>query len=105
SSTTGSGTVASVVENAMPSLVTISTMTVEEMQSFFGGAQQYEVEGAGTGVIVGQNDSELLIATNNHVVNGATSLSVGFIDETTVEAQIKGTDASSDLAVVSVNLS
>lgn len=105
SSTTGSGTVASVVENAMPSLVTISTMTVEEMQSFFGGTQQYEVEGAGTGVIVGQNDSELLIATNNHVVNGATSLSVGFIDETTVEAQIKGTDASSDLAVVSVNLS
>ena len=105
SNTTGSGTVASVVENAMPSLVTISTMTVEEMQSFFGGTQQYEVEGAGTGVIVGQNDSELLIATNNHVVNGATSLSVGFIDETTVEAQIKGTDASSDLAVVSVNLS
>ena len=105
SSTTGSGTVASVVENAMPSLVTISTMSVEEMQSFFGGTQQYEVEGAGTGVIVGQNDSELLIATNNHVVNGATSLSVGFINETTVEAQIKGTDASSDLAVVSVNLS
>ena len=51
----------------MPSLVTISTMSVEEMQSFFGGTQQYEVEGAGTGVIVGQNDTELLIATNNHV--------------------------------------
>ena len=100
-----SGTVKEVTANAMPSLVTISTMSVEEMQSFFGGTQQYEVEGAGTGVIVGQNDTELLIATNNHVIEGATSLSVGFIDETSVEGQIKGTDASNDLAVVSVNLS
>lgn len=106
SADTGSaGSVKEVAKNAMPSLVTISTMSVEEMQSFFGGTQQYEVEGAGTGVIVGQNDSELLIATNNHVVQGAQSLSVGFIDETSVEGQIKGTDASNDLAVVSVKLS
>ena len=70
----GQGTVAEVAKNAMPSVVTISTMSVEEMRSFFGGTQQYRVEGAGTGVIVGENDTELLIATNNHVVEGATSL-------------------------------
>ncbi len=103
-SAAGTGTVKEVAANAMPSLVTISTMSVEEMQSFFGGTQQYEVQGAGTGVIVGQNDSELLIATNNHVVQGAQSLSVGFIDEASVEGQIKGSDADNDLAVVSVKL-
>lgn len=105
SSDTETGTVAEVAANAMPSLVTISTMSVEEMQSFFGGTQQYEVEGAGTGVIVGENDTELLIATNYHVVEGATSLSVGFIDEESVEAEIKGTDVDNDLAVVAVQLS
>ena len=99
------GTVADVAANCMPSLVTISTMSVEEMQSFFGGSQKYQVQGAGSGVIIGQNDSELLIATNNHVVSGATSLSVGFIDETVVEANIKGTDADNDLAVVAVQTS
>ncbi len=105
SSESGSGTVAEVASNAMPSLVTISTMTVEEMQNFFGGTQQYEVQGAGTGVIVGENDTELLIATNSHVVEGASSLSVGFIDEQSVEGQVKGTDVENDLAVVSVKLS
>ena len=101
----GQGTVSGVAANAMPSLVTISTMTVEEMRNFFGGTQQYEVEGAGTGVIVGENDTELLIATNYHVVEGATSLSVGFVDEQSAEAQVKGTDVDNDLAVVSVKLS
>lgn len=101
----GQGTVAEVAKNAMPSVVTISTMSVEEMRSFFGGTQQYEVEGAGTGVIVGENDTELLIATNNHVVEGATSLSVGFIDEESVEGEVKGTDVNNDLAVVAVKLS
>ena len=101
----GQGTVAEVAKNAMPSVVTISTMSVEEMRSFFGGTQQYEVQGAGTGVIVGENDTELLIATNNHVVEGAASLSVGFIDEESVEAEVKGTDVNNDLAVVSVKLS
>ena len=75
------------------------------MRSFFGGTQQYEVQGAGTGVIVGENDTELLIATNNHVVEGATSLSVGFIDEESVEGEVKGTDVNNDLAVVAVKLS
>ena len=101
----GQGTVSEVAANAMPSLVTISTMTVEEMRNFFGGTQQYEVEGAGTGVIVGENDTELLIATNYHVVEGATSLSVGFVNEQSAEAQVKGTDVDNDLAVVSVKLS
>ena len=101
----GTESVADVAENAMPSLVTISTMSVEEMRNFFGGTQQYEVQGAGTGVIVGKNDTELLIATNYHVVEGATSLSVGFIDEASIEGQIKGTDVNNDLAVVSVKLS
>ena len=96
----GQGTVAEVAKNAMPSVVTISTMSVEEMRSFFGGTQQYEVQGAGTGVIVGENDTELLIATNNHVVEGATSLSVGFIDEESVEGEV-----NNDLAVVAVKLS
>lgn len=105
SSDSASGSVAEVAQNAMPSLVTISTMSVEEMQSFFGGTQEYQVEGAGTGVIVGENETELLIATNYHVVEGATSLSVGFIDEHSVEAEIKGTDVNKDLAVVAVKLS
>ena len=75
------------------------------MRNFFGGTQQYEVQGAGTGVSVGENDTELLIATNNHVIEGAASLSVGFIDEESVEAEVKGTDVNNDLAVVSVKLS
>lgn len=104
-SVSSGGTVADVAAQCMPSLVTISTISVEEMQSFFGQTQQYEVEGAGTGVIVGQNDEELLIATNNHVISGAKSLSVGFIDETAVEGSVKGYDASTDLAIVSVKLS
>ena len=98
----GIGSVAQVAADAMPSLVTISTMSVQEMISFFG-TQQYEAQGAGTGVIVGENDTELLIATNNHVVEGAQEVSIGFIDETVVEAQIKGTDSSTDLAIVAVN--
>ena len=105
STSESSSGVAQVADNAMTSVVTISTMSVEEMRSFFGGTQQYEVEGAGTGVIIGENDTELLIATNNHVVEGASSLSVGFIDESTVSAEIKGTDAENDLAVISVKLS
>ena len=96
--------VADVVASTMPSLVTISTMSVMEMQSFFGGSQKYTAQGAGSGIIVGQNDTELLIATNNHVVEGATQLSVGFIDEEAAEASVKGTDVQTDLAVIAVKL-
>ena len=102
--TTTAGSVAEVAANCMPSLVTIASISVVEMQNFFGQTQQYEAQGAGSGVIVGQNDTELLIATNNHVVSGAKELSVGFIDETSVEAYVKGTDAENDLAVVAVKL-
>ena len=103
--TMGDDSVIEVTKNALPTVVTISTMSVEEMRNFFGGTQQYKVEGAGTGVIVGKNDTELLIATNNHVVEGASSLSVGFIDESSVKAEVKGTDVNNDLAVVAVKLS
>ena len=99
------GSVAEVAQNCMPAMVTISTMSVQEMESFFGGTQSYEVEGAGSGVIVSQTEDELLIATNNHVIEGAKELSVGFIDETAVTAAIKGTDTDNDLAIVAVKLS
>lgn len=69
-----------------------------------GAAYEQEVSSCGTGVIVGQNEDELLIATNNHVVAGATTLSVGFLDETAVNAEVKGTDPSTDLAIVSVKI-
>ena len=103
--TTGSEmTVADVAAAAMPSMVTISTISVVEMRDWFGGSQQYEAEGAGSGVIIGSNDTELLIATNNHVIEGAEKLSVGFIDESAVEGYVKGRDKNTDLAVVGVKL-
>ncbi|MDD3277350.1 MAG: trypsin-like peptidase domain-containing protein [Lachnospiraceae bacterium] len=101
---TSSLTVKEVAANAMPSMVAISTETVSTIQSFFGTYAQ-TVPASGTGVIVGQNDNELLIATNNHVIEGANSVSVAFIDETAVSAEIKGTDSQNDLAVVAVKLS
>lgn len=100
-----SDAVVAVAREAMPSVVAISTMSVEEMRSFFGSTQEIQVQGAGTGVIVNKNESELLIATNNHVVEGASQLSVGFVDQSSVEAQVKGTDVDNDLAVVAVQLS
>nr|WP_051527151.1 trypsin-like peptidase domain-containing protein [[Eubacterium] cellulosolvens] len=101
-STAGVMSVADVAKEAMPSMVTISTMSVQEMQSFFGRSQSYEVQGAGTGVIIGETDEEILIATNNHVISGAQTVSIGFVDESVVSAAIKGTDAENDLAVVAV---
>ena len=98
-------TVATVAANAMPSVVAISNISVQEVQNFFFGTQSYESESSGSGIIVGQNDTELLIATNNHVVSGAKTITVSFIDESSVEAQIKGTDANNDLAVIAVDLS
>ena len=80
-------------------------MSVQQVQSFFGGVQERESESAGSGIIIGQNDTELLIVTNNHVVEGSDTLTVSFIDQESVEANIKGTDANRDLAVVAVELS
>ena len=80
----------------------LSSMSVEEVQSFFGGTWQKKSEGAGTGIIIGENDSELLIVTNNHVVENSDALTVTFNDETSVAADIKGSDAAYDVAVIAV---
>lgn len=96
--------IADVAENVMPSVVSITNLSVQEVQNFFFGGQTYtqEYESSGSGIIIGQNDSELLIVSNNHVVEESTTLTVTFSDGESVEAQIKGTDADLDLAVVAV---
>ena len=104
-SSSGTANVTEVAKNAMPSIVSITNMSVQEVQNFFGGTQKQKSESAGSGIIVGQNDSELLIETNNHVVEGSSTLTVTFIDEESVEADIKGTNSDKDLAVVAVPLS
>ena len=96
--------VSSVVENVMPSIVSITNMSVQEVQNFFGGTSKQESESAGTGIIISQNDSELLVVTNNHVVAGSNTLTVTFADGNSVEANIKGTDSEYDVAVVAVPL-
>lgn len=109
----GSLDVSDIVEAAMPSIVSITTKSVEEVQNYYGMFGQYgayspsqeqEVQGSGSGIIIGKNDSELLIATNYHVVEGAETLSVGFCDSTACEAKVKGYDSEKDLAVVAVSL-
>lgn len=97
--------VSTVVQNVMPSMVSITSKATEVTQSFFGQAYQYETEGSGSGIIVGQSDTELLIATNNHVVEGSDELTVYFINDDTATAKIKGTDSDMDLAVIAVDLS
>ena len=104
SSSTVTSDVSGIVDQTMPSVVAITNMSVQEVQSFFGGVQQQESESCGSGIIIGKNDTELLIVTNNHVVEGAQTLTVSFADDSAVEASIKGTDASKDLAVVAVPL-
>ena len=101
--------VSGIVEQAMPSVVSITTTSVEEMMDYFslfgyGGyaPQEREVEGRGSGVIIGKNDDELLIVTNYHVIEGANTISVGFVNNTAVEGKVKGYDESKDLAVVAV---
>ena len=109
--------VSSIAEAVMPSIVSITNRSVQEVENYFSmfgyGAQTtpQETESVGSGIIIGQNDSELLIVTNNHVITGATNLSVVFsVDEgkdgtTPVEAQIKGSDATKDVGVIAVKLS
>ena len=125
------GSVASVAKTAMPTVVAITSVSIQEIPYYFGfgfssrSTQQYSSEGSGSGIIVGENDDELLIATNNHVVSGATTLNVCFMGsdvvsaeqetaetaaddsadinvEVAVSAKIKGTDESNDLAVIAV---
>ena len=92
--------VSGIVENVMPSIVSITETSMQK--SIFG---EYPSEGAGSGFIVKQDDKELLIVTNNHVVSGAESITVKFIDDSTAKATVKGTDSTADLAVITVKLS
>ena len=96
--------VSAIVKSAMPSVVAINNTMLYQSNNWWGMSQTYEVPSSGSGIIIGQNDEELLIATNNHVVEDSENLSVVFINDTSVNASIKGTDADSDLAVIAVAL-
>lgn len=104
-STIGNGMdVSAIAENVMPSVVAINISAIVEQQNFFGYVQQYEAEGSGSGIIIGENDSELLIVTNNHVVSDAKTVNVSFVDGESYEAKVKGTDSDNDLAIIVVDL-
>ena len=112
STSTGTMDVSTIAKNAMPSIVSITNQSVQEVQNYFSmfgyGAQTPQTEettSCGSGIIIGKNDTELLIVTNNHVVEGSSTLTVTFIDGKSVKADIKGTDSDKDLAVVAVPLS
>lgn len=109
----GSLDVSDIAAEALPSIVSITTKSVQEVQTYYGmygmygyapQQQEQEVEGSGSGIIVGKNDDEYLIATNYHVVEGADTLSVAFADGTAAEATVKGFDEEKDLAVVAVSV-
>ena len=97
--------VSDIVDEVMPSIVAITNVSQTEYQSFWGQSKTYESTSCGSGIIVGQDKEYLYVATNNHVVEGANSLTVTFANDDTVSAEIKGTDPSTDLAVVKVALS
>lgn len=97
--------VSDIVDNVMPAIVSITSMSQVEVYNWFGQPQSYEGESAGSGIIVAEDDVSLYIVTNNHVVQSATSLTISFVDDASVTAVVKGTDPSSDLAVVSVTKS
>jgi serine protease Do len=105
SQTQSAASISDIVEMCMPSIVSITNTSVEELRSMFG-TRQYETTSAGSGIIIGQNEEELLIATNNHVVSGSEELSVCFDDDEdkVVEAKVKGTDANNDLAIIAVKM-
>ncbi len=99
-----------IVEEAMPSVVAVASTAVYQMPDygfgwfFGGGSQSYEVPSSGSGIIIGENDTELLIVTNNHVVQDSVSLKITFVDDTAVDAAVKGTDVDTDLAIISIPL-
>lgn len=97
--------VSGVVEKAMPTLVSITNLSTQEMRDFWGRTGRIENESSGSGIIVGQNEAELLVVTNNHVISDAQTLTVQFIDSSIAEAQLKGSNSSVDLAVIAVPLS
>ena len=106
----GSLDVSDIAETVMPSIVSITNKSVQEIQDYFSmfgyGGQTIpkETESRGSGIIIGKNDTELLIVTNNHVIENADTLSAGFIDNQVYEANVKGTDPANDLAVIAVPL-
>jgi serine protease Do len=108
---TGTGVVAdltdvsAIAEETMPSIVAITNVGTVTYRSFFGQAQTYESESCGSGIIIAQDADYIYIVTNNHVVSGADSLTVQFVDDTTVTCEIQGTDSSDDLAVVKAKIS
>lgn len=104
SSSTGTSDIASIAKNAMPSIVSITNMSVQEVQNFWGQTSQYQSESCGTGIIIAKTDNELLMVTNNHVIADNESLTVTFDDDTSVDADVKGTDPEHDLAVIAVPL-
>lgn len=101
--TASSADVSTVVANVMPSVVAITCQITQETQTMFGTYEQ-QGTGAGTGIIIGQDAGELLIVTNNHVIEDASSVEVTFADESTATAAIKGTDPSNDIALLSIDM-
>ena len=94
--------VSGIVENVMPSIVAITNMSQTEYRNWFGQSQVYDSESCGSGIIVDDDENYLYIVTNNHVVAGANTLTICFVDDATVAAELKGSDESADLAVLSV---
>lgn len=96
--------VSAIVEDVMPSMVSIDNTVLYTTQNWFYGDQTYEVPSSGSGIIVGENDTELLIVTNNHVIEDSKEIKATFIDGTSIDAAVKGTDSAADLAVIAVPL-
>lgn len=104
SSDSSSDGVSSVAANVLPSIVAIDVTVQEESQDVFGRSYSQEASGSGSGIIVAQDNDKLYVATNNHVVQNATSVSVKFNDDSVYKASVKGTDSDSDLAVVEISM-
>lgn len=96
--------VSTVVENVMPAIVAINSSSTQTEYDFFGRVYENEVSGSGSGIIIGQNDDEILIVTNNHVISGATAIEIVFNDDSKAIAKLKGAEPTSDLAVVAVDI-
>lgn len=97
--------VSDVVEKVMPSIVAINSSGTATRSDFFGRQFNEPIAGSGSGIIIDQNGSEILIVTNNHVIQNADKVEIVFMDETTAQATVKGADANADLAVLSVSMS
>lgn len=105
SNTANTDGVSTVAENVLPSIVAIDITATQKIQDYFGRTYEQEASGSGSGIIVAQDDKNLYVATNNHVVSGADSVSVKFNDDSVVSATVKGVDSDTDLAVVEIKLS